>query len=221
MRNWLNSGHKNLNRRRLSDSLAQEYRVDRKATLKAHMPIDPDEFPEFDEVLESCRRFLLAIANKELPLDLRAKGGASDLVQQTLASAVQSRHQFRGNSVGELRAWLRSILHSEAAVFRRRFTQTAARDVGREEPLNSQLAVRDQAPDELAVRAEHDENLATAMRQLSHEQHQAVALRMDDGMSFAEIGVQLGRSEEAARKLFTRAIDRLRVGLVDGLDDHA
>ena len=37
--------------------------------------------------LEACRRYLLAIASRELDPDLRGKGGASDLVQETFLEA--------------------------------------------------------------------------------------------------------------------------------------
>lgn len=89
------------------------------------------------DVLEASRRFLLSIANAELPSALRAKGGASDLVQETLAVAHQSIHQFRGQTEVELRAWLRTILAREMAMFRRRYLDTDARDVSREVRLVS------------------------------------------------------------------------------------
>lgn len=169
----------------------------------------------FDEVLESCRRFLLSVATLELPTDLQAKGGASDLVQQTLTNAVQSKHQFRGTTLAELRAWLRAILQSEAAVFRRRYLMTASRDVSREVSLAASTTQDDHTPIAAALQAEHTEQLSAALSQLSVEQQQAVVLRLENDLSFAEIGVRLRRSEEAARKLFTRALDRLRGHLSD------
>jgi RNA polymerase sigma-70 factor (ECF subfamily) len=171
--------------------------------------------PEFDvlrleEALESCRRFLLAAAIEELPPHLAAKGGASDLVQQTFAQAVTSEHQFRGRTLAELRAWLRAILRTEAAVFRRRFLQTAARDVRREVAIDGSLAQDTQTPVTAVLQSEQSERVAQALTQLPPEQYQAVVFRMEDELSFSEIGERLGKSEEAARKLFTRALDRLR-----------
>src|SRR5262245_58290664 len=58
-------------------------------------------------VLEACRGYLLLIAQGELSPDLRAKAGASDLVQQTFLDAQRDFGRFRGESVAELRAWLR------------------------------------------------------------------------------------------------------------------
>jgi RNA polymerase sigma-70 factor (ECF subfamily) len=183
------------------------------------MPDRSVTYFDFDETLESCRRFLLAVANEELPSDLRAKGGASDLVQQTLAAAIRSEHQFRGQSVGELRAWLRAILRTEVAAFRRRYSGTAARDVGRETSLLEAVAADFQTPIRAAIQVERNQQMADAVGQLPDEYRRAVILRLEDSLSFAEIGRRLGRSEEAARKLFTRALDRLRSPLAALADD--
>ena len=80
----------------------------------------------------SARRFLLSVANAELAARPARQGRGQRLVQETLAAAHQSRHQFRGQTVTELRAWLRGILLKELATFRRRYLETAARDVSRE-----------------------------------------------------------------------------------------
>src|SRR5205809_5640398 len=59
--------------------------------------------------LESCRGYLLAIADGELPPELRAKGSASDLVQQTFLEAQRDLPHFHGESEDEWRAWLRRL----------------------------------------------------------------------------------------------------------------
>lgn len=41
-------------------------------------------YVDFADLLSQLRPFLLRIANDELPAALRAKGGASDLVQETI-----------------------------------------------------------------------------------------------------------------------------------------
>jgi RNA polymerase sigma-70 factor (ECF subfamily) len=176
------------------------------------------ERKQFDEVLESCRRFLLAIATVELPDDLRAKGGASDLVQQTLAAAIRSENQFRGQTIGELRAWLRAILRSEAAAFRRHFAQTAARDVSLERPLSPLMGQDHQTPLTEVLAKERNRRLSLAIQQLPFDVQQAVILRIEEQLSFPAIGERLGRSEEAARKLFTRGLEHLRGSLSDAAD---
>lgn len=175
------------------------------------MPLD-------QSILETCRQFLLAVANDELPESLRAKGGASDLVQETLAGAHRNWNQFRGQSVADLRAWLRAILLNEVAMFRRRYTAVEARDVAREVPLSAHSMRVNGEPIAPLIRSEQDRALAEAVRHLPDDHRQALVLRVEHGMSFAAIGEQLGRSEEAARKLYERTIDQLRGRLAESRD---
>src|ERR687883_158141 len=78
-------------------------------------------------VLEACRGYLLLVAERELAPDLRPKGGASDLVQQTFLEAQRDFARFRGDSEEELLAWLRRLLLHNVADFSRRFHGTGKR----------------------------------------------------------------------------------------------
>src|SRR5262249_51752356 len=84
------------------------------------------------EALEACRAYLLHVARGELPPELRAKGGASDLVQETFLDAQRALDRFRGESEEELLAWLRQVLVHKVANFRRHYQQTGKRNVSRE-----------------------------------------------------------------------------------------
>jgi RNA polymerase sigma-70 factor (ECF subfamily) len=172
-------------------------------------PIPPADL-EFEALLSHARQFLLALANAELPAALRAKGGASDLVQETFTTALRSREQFNGTTVAELRAWLRAILRSELAMFRRRFTAVAAREVAREVSLGDVEEVPQATHVERLIRDEQTRILSARFATLPGDFQQVVLLRLEEGMPFATIGDRLGRTEEATRKLFGRALDRLR-----------
>src|ERR1017187_8402814 len=87
--------------------------------------------------LEGWRRYLLAIAEGQLDGDLRAKGGASDLVQETFLEAQRDFKQFQGSSPDELRAWLRQVLFNNVGAFTRRFRTTGKRDVGLEVAIHA------------------------------------------------------------------------------------
>src|SRR6516225_2661748 len=87
------------------------------------------------QVLETFRGYLLLIADRELEPELRAKGGASDLVQETFLEAQRDFSRFHGNSAEELRAWLRRLLLNNVANFTRQYRERAKREVGREIPL--------------------------------------------------------------------------------------
>ena len=65
-------------------------------------------------LLECCRQYLLSVANAELDAHLRTKAGASDLVQETFLEAVRIVDRFHGDSLEELRLWLRAHFVQQA-----------------------------------------------------------------------------------------------------------
>ena len=87
------------------------------------------------QLLEAYRPYLLLVANRELPPDLRVKVGASDLVQETFLDAQRDFPRFRGSTERELLAWLRRILLTNLALVGRQFRDTEKRQLDREVPL--------------------------------------------------------------------------------------
>jgi RNA polymerase sigma-70 factor (ECF subfamily) len=79
------------------------------------------------EALEACRGYLLLVANRELDPDIQAKGGASDLVQETFLEAQRDFARFAGDSKEELLAWLRRMLVHNLLNFTRRYRATGKR----------------------------------------------------------------------------------------------
>lgn len=84
------------------------------------------------QLLEMCRHYLLGVAHGELESQLRAKAGASDLVQEAFLEAQRLFARFQGETSQELLAWLRAILLNKLADFNRSYQATAKRQVGRE-----------------------------------------------------------------------------------------
>jgi RNA polymerase sigma-70 factor, ECF subfamily len=169
--------------------------------------------------LEAYRRYLLLLANKQLGQDLRAKGGASDLVQDTFLDAQRDFGQFRGRSAGEFRVWLRQILAHNVGVFTRRYRDTGRRAVAREVGIRgastngAQLfepAGSSASPSAKVVRRESSDALWVALDRLPDDYRRAITLRYHDKLTFEEIGREMGRSPEAARKVWARAMDCLR-----------
>ncbi len=125
-------------------------------------------------VLEAHRRYLLLVAEKELAHDLRAKGGASDLVQDTFIEAQRDFRQFRGETDNEFRGWLRRILLRNLGNFTQRYRGTDMRDVGREVELpagssvgapGGELAAASATPSGLAMA--NEQSLALQGRSIS------------------------------------------------------
>jgi RNA polymerase sigma-70 factor (ECF subfamily) len=165
-------------------------------------------------LLDEYRPYMLGIANEELDADLRPKGGPSDLVQESLLEASRDFANFRGRQQEELLAWLRGILRNNLADFRRKHREAACRDPARErclEPDNAAWLRRDTpGPLGKVLERERLQALEQAIASLPEEYRVALQLRHRDNYSFAEIGARLERSEEAARKVWCRAVDRLR-----------
>jgi RNA polymerase sigma-70 factor, ECF subfamily len=165
-------------------------------------------------LLDSYRRYLLLIANGELPEALRAKVAASDVVQETFLEAQQDFATFRGDSPGELAQWLRRILLHNLANQCRRFQATESRQLDREVALcEPDLPAAGPSPSRAAVAVEEHDALERAIQQLSEDYRRVLHWRHRDGFGFDEIGARLGRSAEAARKLWARAVIAVRDAL--------
>lgn len=173
---------------------------------------------------EACRAYLLLIANRELDPALKAKGGASDLVQETFLEARRDFAAFRGESDAEWRGWLRQMLVHNLANFSRRYRDTAQRDFAREielagddstRPPARQLTAGTPSPSAEAMAHERAAAVDAAMRRLPEDYCRVIALRYQEGRSFEEIAAIMERSDNAVRKLWFRAIERLEDELGD------
>lgn len=169
-------------------------------------------------MLEGCRQYLLLVANEQLDQDLQNKLGPSDVVQETFLDAQRDFRQFRGGTEEELLAWLRRILLNNLADTRRRYCRAGKRDVAREVPLGDApgeelrhgLAREADSPRTRLTDQEQAEVLRRALDQLPEEKRRLVDWRNYELCSFSEIGRRLGKSEEAARKAWARAIEELQ-----------
>ncbi len=171
------------------------------------------------QAFEACRAYLLRIASQRLDADLRAKGGASDLVQETFLEAHRDFACFQGNTEAELLAWLRCLLVNNLANFVRSYRATSKRQVGREVRLeggdssqngNADLVAGTCSPSTEAMAHEQAEAVARALERLPEDYRRVITLRNQERRDFDDIGRLMGRSPEAVRRLWSRAIERLQ-----------
>jgi RNA polymerase sigma-70 factor (ECF subfamily) len=171
------------------------------------------------QALEVWRRYLLRVAERRLGPDLRSKGGAADLVQETFLEAQRDFARFGGSSNDELRAWLRQVLLHNVGAFTRRYRNTAKREIGREVVLGvdgstlgveQAIAGSNVSPSEQAIQNEQALAVRRAVERLPEQYRRVVVLRLEDGLSFEELGRVTERSADAARKIWSRAVQRLR-----------
>jgi RNA polymerase sigma-70 factor (ECF subfamily) len=172
-------------------------------------------------LLQDYRPFLLLLAAREIPADVRAKAGLSDLVQDTLLAVHQGMPNFVGTSEAEFRAWLRKILVHQGTNLVNHFRHTAKRATGRELSLDDsrmradlagQLAAPDPTPSARARHNEEREAISAALARLPQEARAVVLLRHRERLPFADIARRLGKSEAAVRQIWARAVKRLQEG---------
>jgi RNA polymerase sigma-70 factor (ECF subfamily) len=175
--------------------------------------------------LECFRSYLLLLARVRLDPTVRAKVGASDVVQQTLFEAHRDFARFRGRTVGEQAAWLRQILARNLANVVRDLRRDK-RDVDRERGLQAALdesasrlegwlAAEQSSPSQQVERRERAVRLAEALAALPENQREAVVLRHWHGCSLVEIGERLGCTTAAVTGLLHRGLRKLRQQLHD------
>jgi RNA polymerase sigma-70 factor (ECF subfamily) len=173
------------------------------------------------DALQTCHAYLLYVAQQELDPELRAKGGASDLVQETFLEAQRDFTQFQGNSEAELRAWLRQMLLHNLANLVRHFRGTAKRQVEREVRLGTESrgvpepADAGPTPSALLQASERQRQVEQALERLPADYREVIVLRNQARHSFEEIGRLMNRSGDAARRLWSRAVERLHEELED------
>lgn len=172
-------------------------------------------------LIEGCRDYLLLVAQRTVPIELRPKLGPSDVVQETFLEAQAQFAAFRGETEQEFQAWLRAILRHNLANLVRSYLGTAQRNVRREVSIDEHhqsldLAAGDETPSAILAGLEEAELVEQALSRLPPDYQLAINLRNWERLSFAEVGQRLDRSEEAARKLWSRAVVRLEEELSGG-----
>ncbi len=169
-------------------------------------------------LLEQCQNYRLLVAHRELGGALRGKAGASDIVQETFLEAQRDFGGFDGASHAEFRRWLRKLMLNNLANFARRYRGTTKRDIRRETALNGAadsanpflLRAPGPSPSMAMMADEEQERVLAALAQLPEHYRRAIELRHRDGLGYAEIGAELRRTPEAARKLWARAVETLQ-----------
>jgi RNA polymerase sigma-70 factor (ECF subfamily) len=168
-------------------------------------------------IFEAARGHLLDLADRELPSDLRAKIGPSDIVQETAVDMQRDFGQFTGTTPEECFAWLREVLQHNVVDAIRRYRDALKRELARETSLKSCRSLQARGPglaprppDGSAIRREEAAVINAVLARLPSDYRRVLELRYWGGMSFVAMAPELGRSPEAVRKLWFRAVERLQ-----------
>ena len=166
---------------------------------------DADAFAElYEAYADRVYRYLLSRTSR--PTD------AEELTSRTFLQAFANLGQYRGRGSG-FGAWLMTIAHNLLANW--------YRDRGRRPPtasLQDALSIPSETPGPEAtlLRSESVGQVREAIGRLTQDRQRLVALKYVYGMSNAEIGRMMGRSEGAVKALHHRTLRQLQVELARG-----
>jgi RNA polymerase sigma-70 factor (ECF subfamily) len=130
---------------------------------------------------------------------------AEDLTARVFSRAMAHIETYTDRGV-PFQAWLYRIAHNLVANWHR--------DRGRRKiiPLDEFVAasLKSEAPDRQTEDKEEREALLAAIRRLPEERQQLLLLKFVEGLSNAEIGAIMGRTEGAVKSLYHRTLLALR-----------
>jgi RNA polymerase sigma-70 factor, ECF subfamily len=172
-------------------------------------------------LLAAYRPYLTVLAQTQISRRLQGKADAADLVQETFLEAHRHFGVFRGQTDAEFTAWLRGILAGVVANHVRRYIHTKSRDARLERELVVELgdtsdvlergiAANVSTPSQEVIRREDSLQLSRALDLLPPHYREVVLLRHIEGLPFAQVAEQMGRTVESVEKLWVRALARLR-----------
>jgi RNA polymerase sigma-70 factor (ECF subfamily) len=162
---------------------------------------------------------------------LSARIDPSDVVQETLAEAVQQLSDYLRHRPLPFYPWLRQLACDRLAELHRRHVQARKRSVTREEPapplpdesvleLAGRLLARGSSPSARLVRQELCGRVRAALEQLAAHDREVLVLRHLEQLSTREIAAVLGITEGAVYTRHLRALERLRALLGDELAEE-
>ena len=168
----------------------------------------------FDALVARYRDRLQAEAGRHLPAALRGRLSSSDVVQDCLLAAHRGIATFDDRGNGSFRRWILAILEHKVRDEIRDHLGRARRSVNREVRLASthdRGPVVDRAPSP-GSQAGHRESralVAGALALLPASQQAILRLVHEGGLTVSEAAAQLGKSPDAGRMLYTRAVAHL------------
>lgn len=176
------------------------------------------------ELLSSYRKYIVFLARTQLHNHMKGKAEPSDVAQEVFLAAHGNIGEFRGESAEEFAAWLRGILSNTVAMHVRKFLGTQKRDPRLEQRLNqslasatgflqSQIAGNVTSPSQHFARNEAFLQLAGALEGLPEDYRQVIVLRHVEGLPFAEVAREMGRSVDSVEKLWVRGLAKLKLAM--------
>ena len=164
-------------------------------------------------LFERHERVLRAQIARLLPRDVRRRVSISDVLQESRIAALERCRDFEPRGGGDFRNWALGIARNKALRAVQRHGQVAMRSVRREvtRPARAetgQFHGQAPTPSQLAIAAELAELARRAMASLRPDDREILRLTREEQLTLREAAERMGRSREAAKKLYGRALTR-------------
>ncbi len=163
----------------------------------------------FDTLVARSRKELESHVASRLGGRLRGKLERDDLMQETVARALESIGRFEWQGEGSFRRWLFGIAEN--------VTREAARKLRRGPDLEAfpDLPGTDSSPSKHVRRSERFERLQEAIRRLSPDHRRVILLVRIEGLTIREVAERMERSVSSVKNLLLRAMRAMRETLPD------
>jgi RNA polymerase sigma-70 factor, ECF subfamily len=157
---------------------------------------------QVDALYQQHARMVLGYLYRRLP----TLADAEDVLAEVFLAALQQCAD--GDEPGP--GWLLLVARRRVADFYRERLRTPAAYAPAPGASLADIEDTRPQPEDATIRAEEQREIAALIAQLPEEQREALALRFGAGLRSPQIAEALGKSDEAARALLSRAVRRLR-----------
>jgi RNA polymerase sigma-70 factor, ECF subfamily len=167
--------------------------------------------PARTNLVERFEPRLRARARRRIPSALRGKVAESDVIQEAWIAAFLRLAEFKDRGEGSFQRFIATVLDRKVLDETRRYAGTGKRDARREVGAGTSVerilgAANDPSPSVVAARVEERARLDAAIATLPEAQRTVLLLVHDCDLTYVEAGERLGRTPDAVRMLYGRAV---------------
>lgn len=196
------------------------FRVDRNQSIRLLERAKDADREALEKLFGRVAGKLLALIRLRLGPELRRRVESRDVLQEVMLKACGRIDQLRGDDTSSFMGWLARIAENEIrdlGAFHRRGRRDVRRGVALEDHRATAggLAAQLRSASSRLVLAEEASRLERALEEMSEEHREVIVLRRLEELSYPEIGERLGKSADACRMLFSRAMAALTLKLGD------
>ncbi len=157
-------------------------------------------------LLERLRPRIVLWASARMGPQLASHLEAEDVAQEILLAVHKSLPSFRGEAGRPFFAWLFTLAEN-------RIRDLAAHYGAKKRRLPEAASFSQTSPSTAAARNEMAERLRAALGGLAEDHRRVLQLRRFEGMEVAEVAESMGRTPNAVRILYCRAVRALKTAL--------